>query len=82
MAVTENIDIEKYMYTLPVSAIAKYPLAGRDQSKLLFYNQGKLGHHPFRKLPHILPLLQPNPQSARCANPASEAVFPPDNQSQ
>jgi len=55
MAVTENIDIEKYRYTLPVSAIAKYPLAGRDQSKLLFYNQGKLGHHSFRELPHILP---------------------------
>ena len=34
----EEILIEDYNYPLPDERIAKYPLAERDQSKLLIYN--------------------------------------------
>ena len=39
MDAADRIDIEKYVYTLPDSFIAKYPLADRDQSKLLLYDR-------------------------------------------
>ena len=38
---TQDIRIENYDYALPDERIAKYPLAERDQSKLLVYREGK-----------------------------------------
>ncbi len=50
-----GIRIEDYDYPLPDSRIAKYPLAQRDQSKLLFLNKGKLAEKKFTDLPGLLP---------------------------
>ena len=43
----EEILIEDYNYPLPDERIAKYPLAHRDQSKLLVYNNGEIGEDVF-----------------------------------
>ncbi len=51
----KQIDLEEYNYPLPNERIAKYPLAMRDQSKLLLYNGGKLEHKQFAQLPEVLP---------------------------
>lgn len=51
----KQIDLEEYNYPLPDERIAKYPLAMRDQSKLLLYNGGKLEHKQFAQLPEVLP---------------------------
>jgi S-adenosylmethionine:tRNA ribosyltransferase-isomerase len=50
-----NISISNYTYTLPPERIAIYPLANRDQSKLLFYDRGVIDHHRFSSLPDLLP---------------------------
>ena len=50
-----NIDVNNFTYELPAERIAIYPLPERDQSKLLFYNSGKIAHHKFVDLPHLLP---------------------------
>lgn len=49
---TKKIDsspllIDDYNYGLPDERIAKYPLAERDQSKLLVYRQGKISEDVF-----------------------------------
>ena len=43
----EEILIEDYNYPLPDERIAKYPLAMRDQSKLLIYRDGKVNEDTF-----------------------------------
>ena len=43
----EEILIEDYNYPLPDERIAKYPLAMRDQSKLLIYRDGKVSEDTF-----------------------------------
>ena len=43
----EEILIEEYNYPLPDERIAKYPLAKRDQSKLLIYRDGKVSEDTF-----------------------------------
>lgn len=43
----EKILIEEYNYPLPNERIAKYPLANRDQSKLLIYRDGKVSEDQF-----------------------------------
>lgn len=43
----EKILIEDYNYPLPDERIAKYPLAKRDQSKLLIYRDGKVSEDTF-----------------------------------
>jgi len=43
----EEILIEEYNYPLPDERIAKYPLAERDQSKLLVYRNGKVSEDQF-----------------------------------
>ncbi|MBR2486785.1 MAG: S-adenosylmethionine:tRNA ribosyltransferase-isomerase [Paludibacteraceae bacterium] len=43
----EKIFIEEYNYPLPDERIAKYPLANRDQSKLLIYRDGKVSEDQF-----------------------------------
>lgn len=51
----KQLAIQDFRYTLPDAAIARYPLAARDQSKLLLYRQGKLSDHVFREIPELLP---------------------------
>lgn len=52
---TQHIRISDYNYELPDERIAKFPLAHRDQSKLLVYNQGRVGEDRFCHLPDYLP---------------------------
>lgn len=51
----KHIRISEYNYTLPDERIAKFPLAKRDQSKLLIYQQGEISEDTFHSLPHYLP---------------------------
>jgi S-adenosylmethionine:tRNA ribosyltransferase-isomerase len=58
--VTKKIDsspllIDDYDYGLPDERIAKYPLAERDQSKLLVYRQGKISEDVFIHAADYLP---------------------------
>lgn len=51
-----DIYITDYSYELPDHRIAKYPLAQRDASKLLYYSpEGELSKHIFTELPDLLP---------------------------
>ncbi len=50
-----SIHIEDYNYNLPDERIAKYPLAERDASKLLRYEDGKIDEHVFKDIPNLLP---------------------------
>ena len=50
-----EIHIEDYNYDLPESRIAKYPLADRDSSKLLYYDRGNIETHVFNEISRILP---------------------------
>lgn len=50
-----NIDVSAYSYVLPPERIALFPLAERDQSKLLVYKQGAITHREFGSLPRELP---------------------------
>jgi len=49
-----NIHIADYDYPLPDERIAKYPMAERDQSKLLVYKKGNIFETRFSHLPEIL----------------------------
>ncbi len=51
----EEILIEEYNYPLPDERIAKYPLASRDQSKLLVYRDGKVSEDRFFRVGEYLP---------------------------
>lgn len=51
----KKIRISDYNYTLPDERIAKYPIARRDQSKLLVYSHGEIGEDVFCHLPDYLP---------------------------
>jgi len=48
------IRAEILTYNLPEERIAKYPLAHRDQSKLLYYHKDKLVDKTFNELPELL----------------------------
>lgn len=50
-----DIRIEDYNYPLPDERIAKYPLAERDSSKLLRYENGVVKEYVFREIPELLP---------------------------
>ena len=50
-----HIHISDYQYDLPDERIAKFPMARRDQSKLLIYNKGEVGEDVFYHLPDYLP---------------------------
>ena len=50
-----HIHISDYNYELPDERIAKFPLSQRDHSKLLLYEQGKVGEDVFHSLPNYLP---------------------------
>ncbi len=49
------IDIREYQYDLPSNRIAIYPLAERDQSKLLVYRKGEINHSTFSQINSFLP---------------------------
>lgn len=51
----EEIKIEDFDYDLPDERIAKFPLQGRDSSKLLLYRGGAISETVFRELPDALP---------------------------
>jgi len=51
----KHIHISDYTYTLPDERIAKFPLAQRDHSKLLVYQQGRVSEDVFFNLPGYLP---------------------------
>ena len=50
-----HIHISDYQYDLPDERIAKFPMARRDQSKLLIYNKGVVREDVFFHLPEYLP---------------------------
>ena len=50
-----DIHMEDYRYPLTDDRIAKYPLAQRDASKLLYYHNGVIRENVFRQLPSLLP---------------------------
>lgn len=50
-----SVKLENYLYQLPDEAIAKYPLAERDQSRLLVYRKGNIEHHRFKEVALQLP---------------------------
>jgi S-adenosylmethionine:tRNA ribosyltransferase-isomerase len=52
---TPKINLADYTYTLPDERIAKFPLAQRDHSKLLVYQQGTISEKQFFNLPEMLP---------------------------
>ncbi|MBQ8704205.1 MAG: S-adenosylmethionine:tRNA ribosyltransferase-isomerase [Bacteroidales bacterium] len=51
----QALRIEDYDYPLPDERIARYPLAERDQSKLLCLKGDSLSEHRFCNLPSLLP---------------------------
>ena len=52
---TRQIRISDYNYPLPDERIAKFPLPGRDTSKLLLYRHGEVGEDVFYALPDYIP---------------------------
>lgn len=50
----KKIKIEEYSYDLPDEKIAKFPLANREDSKLLTYNHGIIEERSFRDVPQLL----------------------------
>lgn len=50
-----QLRIEDYHYPLSDERIAKYPLAERDASKLLYYKEGNVSEYCFRQIPELLP---------------------------
>jgi S-adenosylmethionine:tRNA ribosyltransferase-isomerase len=51
----QNISINDYTYSLPEGRIAKYPLAERDASKLLIYNDGAIAEDTYKNIAHHIP---------------------------
>ena len=55
MSNPQAIAIADYDYPLPDERIAKFPLAQRDQSKLLVYRHGEIGESLFHNIGDHLP---------------------------
>ncbi|MGE0021974.1 MAG: S-adenosylmethionine:tRNA ribosyltransferase-isomerase [Draconibacterium sp.] len=55
MSTYKNIKISDFSYELPDSKIAKYPLANRDESKLLVVRDRKISASVFKNSPAFLP---------------------------
>lgn len=51
----KNISISEYTYTLPEDRIAKFPLAERDQSKLLIYKNKTISGSTYSRIDEQLP---------------------------
>ena len=54
MKTSPEIDPARYRYELPDSRIARYPLAKRDQSKLLHYHKGEINHLDFSDITDLI----------------------------
>lgn len=54
MQAPKNIAIEDFNYPLPDERIAKFPIAKRDESKLLTCIGGEIGERVFKEIPDIL----------------------------
>ena len=54
MKAPKDIAIEEYDYALPNERIAKFPLANRDESKLLVYKNNSFEETIFNRLPDYL----------------------------
>ncbi|WP_276374364.1 S-adenosylmethionine:tRNA ribosyltransferase-isomerase [Chryseolinea sp. H1M3-3] len=50
-----KLDVNDYTYDLPQEKIALYPLAQRDQSRLLVYHKGAVTHEKFTNIAAFLP---------------------------
>lgn len=50
----KDIHITDYSYSLPDERIAKYPVAKRDESKLLVYRDGGITTKVFKQMPEVL----------------------------
>ncbi|QKZ13296.1 S-adenosylmethionine:tRNA ribosyltransferase-isomerase [Spirosoma sp. KUDC1026] len=55
MPESEPLLLTQFQYELPDDRIARFPLAQRDQSKLLVYRAGAIQHKSFSDLPGLLP---------------------------
>ncbi len=55
MSNTDERQLSEFQYDLPDDRIARFPLAERDQSKLLVYRKGEISHDQFFNLPNYLP---------------------------
>lgn len=55
MSTYKDIKISNFNYELPDSKIAKYPLANRDESKLMVFKDGKISESVFKNSPSFLP---------------------------
>nr|WP_323758149.1 S-adenosylmethionine:tRNA ribosyltransferase-isomerase [Roseivirga sp.] len=55
MNTEKEINLSDYTYSLPDERIAKYPLAKRDQSKLLHYHKGTIEHKSFKDIEGLIP---------------------------
>lgn len=51
----KTISIQDYTYDLPVNRIASHPVAERDASKLLVYQNGKIQQDIYKNIGHYLP---------------------------
>ena len=51
----KNLSITDFIYDLPDERIAKYPLAGRDLSKLLIYRDGQISEDVYRNVHQHIP---------------------------
>lgn len=51
----QHIHIDEFDYPLPDERIAKFPLAKRDESKLLLYKEGQVGETIFKHITDYLP---------------------------
>ncbi|HEY0433168.1 MAG TPA: S-adenosylmethionine:tRNA ribosyltransferase-isomerase [Chitinophagaceae bacterium] len=51
----KNLSIGDFDYPLPAERIAKFPLAERDQSKLLIFDNGKISSSIYRRLSEHIP---------------------------
>jgi S-adenosylmethionine:tRNA ribosyltransferase-isomerase len=47
--------LSDFHYNLPEDKIAQSPLENRDESKLLFYQNGQISHKIFKEIPDLLP---------------------------
>lgn len=52
---TKHIQIKDFNYNLPDERIAKFPLAKRDNSKLLLYRHGEVAEDVFHNIAQFLP---------------------------
>lgn len=50
-----HINLDDFQYDLPEERIAKQPLANRSDSRLLFYQGGRVRHFHFYDIPALLP---------------------------